>query len=173
MSREPAAALPPLPRLFVVAEVTLGHVFSPKPERAILKKFRNNIVHRSSSDHSRTQSIVAKQITGHKDGHESDDPGTACRSFIERLRLYESQSRRKQILITTVDQVLIALPVHTALCYIQYISGINNVTRAIKIPPSSYTRLSLFASSTKKREVSHINIKEYPKSGIAIISRKS
>lgn len=44
ISREPAAALLALPRLFVVVEVTLGHVFSPKPERAILKKFRNKIV---------------------------------------------------------------------------------------------------------------------------------
>jgi hypothetical protein len=44
ISRDPAAALLALPRLLVVAGVTLGHVFSSKPDRAILKKFRAPIV---------------------------------------------------------------------------------------------------------------------------------
>jgi hypothetical protein len=44
ISRDLAAALLVLPRLFVVAGVTLGHVFSPKPDRAILKEFRSLIV---------------------------------------------------------------------------------------------------------------------------------
>jgi hypothetical protein len=75
VSREPAAALLPLPRLFVVAEVTLGHVFSPKPERAILNKLRNSIVTNlllitpehnrclpKKSRHTRTDTKVTIQI---------------------------------------------------------------------------------------------------------------
>jgi hypothetical protein len=44
ISRDAAAALLALPLLRVVAGVTLGHVFSSKPERAILKKFLSPIV---------------------------------------------------------------------------------------------------------------------------------
>lgn len=41
ISRDLAEALLVLPRLLVVAGVTLGHVFSFKPERAILKRYRS------------------------------------------------------------------------------------------------------------------------------------
>ena len=98
ISREPAAALLALPRLFVVAEVTLGHVFSPKPERAILKKFRNKIVTnlrpitpehtRSLPNRSRDTRMGTKMtiVTVH-------ETVSACCSFIKGLQLYQSQIR--------------------------------------------------------------------------------
>ena len=44
MSRDAEVALLALPRLLVVVDdVTLGHVLSPKPERAILKEFLSPI----------------------------------------------------------------------------------------------------------------------------------
>jgi hypothetical protein len=65
ISRDPAAALLALPRLLVVAGVTLGHVFSPKPERAILKKFRSPIVTNLppiTSEHNRSLKNKSRAI---------------------------------------------------------------------------------------------------------------
>lgn len=77
-----------------------GTRLQPQARTSNLEEIPQQNCHNFSSDHSRTQPIIAKQITGHADGHESDVPGSACCSFFMGLRLYRPQLRHKQIIMT-------------------------------------------------------------------------
>jgi hypothetical protein len=70
ISRDLAAALLVLPRLLVVAGVTLGHVFSSKPDRAILKKFRSLVTSLLPITPEHNRSLPNKSLNHGRNGRK-------------------------------------------------------------------------------------------------------